>query len=237
MTSIEDVTSNWRSEHIESNLKCFPDVALEELLLQKPRSDVTSGDSDRVDIVLSYHKEDERWAQFLSKRLKDLLPNARISLPEISQVRNAILDDSIIALPLLSNAFLKSAELLEELNISLCRHRFSGLLVLFPIYLEALPSTPAYLHLLWSLFSCADKIWTSSSSQVNRLLDASLLPQEKCLAVASHVIAHVLAKMSSSQGSFKTLLSIDELSEMTLQLRGKNATASLNGNPLFFSQR
>ena len=238
MTSVEDVMSNWRSEHILSNLNFFSNITIEELMNLSPNelSDDTSQSS--IDITLSYHQDDNQSAQYLLKQLQYLLPNANLSLPEeFSKERNAVLDESRIIVPLLSVAYIKTAECLEELNIALCKQRFSSSLVFFPIYLKALPSTPAYLRLLWSLFSCTDKVWTSSSSFINKYVDASLSSSEKCLYVAAHAIAYVLTNQACFQGSFKTLMSIEELSECTLKLRGKKDIDTSNCNPLFFNNK
>ena len=233
MTSVEDITSNWRSEHISSNFKMLPRVAL-ELVMNTSEGQFSNNNHSETDIALLYSEEDSTWAQCLLKRLKHILPSAIISLPEVAQTRNAILDDARIIVPLLSASFTKTAELIDELNIALCRQRFSGTLVLFPVYLEALPSSPAYLRLLWSLFSCADKAWTSSSSIVNKYVDDSLSGHEKCLCVAAHMIAFILMNPQWFQDSYKTLLSIEELYEASLTFRTQKEIDASCNNPLVF---
>ena len=236
MTSVEDVTSNWRSEHIASDFKLLSRVTLEALLNVSPREELVSDSPCKIDIALSYHKDDSALAQFLLKRLQYILPNAVISLPEASQTRNKVLDESKIIVPLLSAAYTKTAELLEELNIALCKQRFSGSLVFFPVYLEALPSSPAYLRLLWSFFSCADKIWTNSTSTISKHVDPSFSNHEKCLYVAAHMIAFVLNNPEHFHESFKTLLSVEELYECSLKLRGQKDIQTSCDNPLFFAK-
>jgi len=233
MTSVEDITSNWRSEHILSNFKLLPRVSL-ELVMNTSERKFSSNSHNETDIALICSEEDSVWAQFLLKRLKYILPNTVISLPEVDQTRNTVLDDAKIIVPLLSASFTKTAELIDELNIALCRQRFSDTLVLFPVYLEALPSSPAYLRLLWSLFSCTDKVWTSSSSIVNKYVDDSLSGHDKCLCVAAHMIAFILKNPQWFQDSYKTLLSIEELYEASLTLRTQKDIDASSNNPLVF---
>ena len=236
MTSVEDVTSNWRSEHIASDFKLLPGVTLEALINLCPRETFANDRVCKVEIALSYHEEDSTLANFLVKSLQQLLPNAIVSLPEVSKTRNTVLDESRLIVPLLSGAFTKSAELLEELNIALCKQRYSGSLVLFPVYLEALPSSPAYLRLLWSLFSCTDKVWTNSSYIKSKHAYGAFSGHERCLYVAAHMIAFVLTNPQFFQGSFKTLLSLEELYECSLRLRGQKDIGAMGENPLFFTQ-
>ena len=237
MTSVEDVTSNWRSEHIVSDFKLLSRVTPEALFNISQREPLVSDSPCKIDIAISYHKDDSTLAQFLLKQLQDILPNAVISLPEESQTRNTVLDESKIIVPLLSVAYVKTAELLEELNIALCKQRFSGSLVFFPVYLEALPSSPAYLRLLWSLFSCVDKVWADSTSAIIKHVDPSFSSHEKCLYVAAYMIAFVLNNPTHFQESFKTLLSIEELYECSLKLRSQKDIQVSCDNPLFFAQK
>ena len=180
-------------------------------------------------IALSYHSAESDLARFLSDRLLYYLPNMKISHPEQAKVRSSVLDEASVIVPLLSHAYTKSAELSEELNIALCRQRSCSSWLFFPIYTEKLPSKPAYFRLLLSLFSCSDELWETNAS------DAAWSTKQKCLDAAARLIAYVLVSGSNLTGSFKTLISTEELSECTLQLRAKTKIDATSGNnPLYF---
>ena len=180
-------------------------------------------------IALSYHFAESDLARFLSDRLLYYLPNMKISHPEQAKVRSSVLDEASVIVPLLSHAYAKSAELSEELNIALCRQRSCSSWLFFPIYTEKLPSKPAYFRLLLSLFSCSDELWETNAS------DAAWSTKQKCLDAAARLIAYVLVSGSNLTGSFKTLISTEELSECTLQLRAKTKIDATSGNnPLYF---
>lgn len=69
------------------------------------------------------------------------------------------LDVARVIVPLLSPAFLTSSELVEELNIAICRNRSSSRRVLFPVQVAVVPPKPSYVHLIPSEFSCNDFKW------------------------------------------------------------------------------
>ena len=139
-----------------------------------------------------------------------------------------------MVIPLLSSAFIHSPELMDELNTALCRHRFSRKLVLFPVLLEELPREPAYLRLLFCLFSCSDSFWTRQKlpSGLKTKITAS---SAVCLRAAATVITYVICSAESVSGYFKTLFSVDELMTSRMQL-GMKEEAKLNFNPLLFTE-
>eukprot|EP00795_Rhopilema_esculentum_P000773 gene772-10502_t len=227
VTSIEDVTSNWRTYHYQSGLKYLKGLEFQDMIDFKTTQILPGSGSNSI--ALSYHSAENDLAQFLSDRLRYFLPNVKISHPEPAKVRSSVLDEASIIVPLLSHAYTKSAELSEELNIALCRQRSCSSWLFFPIYTEKLPSKPAYFRLLLSLFSCTDELWESNAS------DAGWSTKQKCLDAAARLISYVLVNGSNFTGSFKTLLSTEEISECTLQLRAKiKIDATSGNNPFYF---
>ena len=235
ITSVEDVTSAWRTEHYMSGLKFLTNVELADVLNFRPEKKKSdSAKSNKVDVALLYHHGEEPLGQFLLERLQRYLPNATVSLPEDSKARLALLDEATIIVPLLSHSFTDSAELSDELNTALCRQRVTDKLVLFPVSLGPLPSSPAYFRLLWSLLSCSDNFWTSYKLISNSKADTLFSSSQRCLDFAARVIAYVLTNPKCFQGSYKTLLSTEELLDSTLRFRAKLPVDQLSYNPLYF---
>lgn len=236
--TIHDATSSWRTEHVQSGLKFLPDLRIEDITKFTPKEISPDEKSNNVDIMLCFHESNRNHGEFMQKRFQHYLPNCRISMPEEGKVRHNLLDDATVIVPLLSCSFTRSAELTEELNIALCRQRFNDKLVLLPIELEPLPITPAYFHLLWSLFACEDKVWTryrpdlESGNEDRRKFS----PDQKCLDFSARVVSYVLLNRDLFKGSFKTLLSCEELRSSTLRLRAKKSIDSINYNPLYFDK-
>lgn len=181
-----------------------------------------------------YHNGEEPLGRFLFERLQHYLPNATVSLPEESKARLALLDEATIIAPLLSHSFTDSAELSDELNTALCRQRVTDRLVLFPVSLGPLPSSPAYFRLLWSLLSCSDNVWTNYKLISNSKADTQFSSSQRCLDFAARVIAYVLTNSECFKGSYKTLLSTEELLDSTLRFRAKLPLDQLRYNPLYF---
>ena len=234
ITSVEDVTSAWRTEHYMSGLKFLANVELADVLNFQPEKKSDSSKSNKVDIALLYHYGEEPLGRFLLQRLQSYLPDATVSLPEDSKARLALLDEATIIVPLLSHSFTDSAELSDELNTALCRQRVTDRLVLFPVSLGPLPSSPAYFRLLWSLISCSDNFWTNYKLISNSKADTQFSSSQRCLDFTARVIAYVLTYPKCFQGSFKTLLSTEELLDSTLRFRAKLPVHQLSYNPLYF---
>ena len=214
----------------------MPGLKIDDIVKFSPKQITPS--SNNVDVALCFDEKDRIWGEFLLERLHHYLPNARISLPEENKVRHSLLDDALLIVPLLSCAFTRSAELTEELNTALCRQRFNSSLVLFPIALESLGITsPVYFDLLWTLISCEDKVWQDSrrlKEPASEELKAS--EREKCLDFSARLISYIVTNQSLFQGSFKTLLSTEEMRYTTLRFRAKRPVDSIGFNPLYFEE-
>ena len=238
MSAVGDILSSWRTEHTLSGFEFLPDLKLKDIFDLTPDDKWSSGgNSNGADIMLSFHERDRMMAQYLVDRLHYYLPQARISLPEETKVRHSLLDDAAIVVPLLSCSFTATAELTEELNTALCRQRFSNKLVLFPIALEPLPITPSYFHLIWSLISCEDKVWKNYNTITKNSTDKLVTTAEqKCLDYAARMVSLILLNPGLFNGSFKTLLSIQELRDTTLRFRAKMPVNSIGYNPLYFEE-
>ena len=233
-----DALSSWRTGHIISGLSFFSELKIEDVVDLSPNEMWTSGgNTNGTDIMICFHENDKLMAKFLVDRIRYYLPNARISLPEESKVRHSLLDNALLVVPLLSCSFVASAELTEELNTALCRQRFNNRLVLFPIHLEPLPITPSYFHLIWSLISCEDRVWLNFQTITKNAADDLLIPAvQKCLDFTARLISLIMLHPNLFQGSFKTLLSIQELRDTTLRFRAKLPVDSIGYNPLYFEE-
>jgi len=235
--SAQDATSSWRTEHIKSGMAFLPSLKIENIMdLTANGTWSSEGNSNETDIMLCFHENDKAMAKFLVDRLHYFLPKARISMPEESKVRHSLLDGAALIVPLLSCSFTASAELTEELNTALCRQRFGNQLVLFPILLEPLPVSPSYFHLIWSLISCEDKVWVSYHTALKYSDETLILTTKKCLDFAARIISLILLNPDHFQGSFKTLLSTNELRDTTLRLRAKMPIDAIGYNPLYFEE-
>ena len=236
--AVGDILSSWRTEHIISGLQFLPDLKIEDIVDLTPNEKWSSdGNSNEADIMLSFHKHDRMMANFLVDRLHYYLPQARISFPEEAKVRHSLLDNARLFVPLLSCSFTATAELTEELNTALCRQRFGNKLVLFPVALEPLPSTPSYFHLIWSLISCEDKVWENYHTLAKITTDELVIPTaQRCLDYAARMISLILLSPGLFHGSFKTLLSIRELQDTTLRFRAKLPANLIGYNPLYFEE-
>eukprot|EP00794_Sanderia_malayensis_P007282 gene7282-8093_t len=234
IVAVDDATANWRVQNYLSGFACLPNVNMHEVQAITQSIDFQFPKKlSNIDVVLCYHKNNELAGKFLQGRLKYYLPNMRISLPQELKVRHTVFDEADLVVPLLSSEFCRSAESSEELNIALCRQRFADRLLLFPIFLAELPSTPPYFHLLWSLFSCKDELWQDDKCHKDAL---TYSPIERCLDVVARVVSYIAMHPENMQGSFKTLLSVEELQQATLQLRANPGTEFSSFNPLFFEE-
>lgn len=238
VSAIQDIASSWRTEHVLSGLKFLPEIKLENVTeFSRKEASIATDSSHTVDIMLCFHESNRTQGQYLVERLQFYLPWCRVSLPETAKVRHSLLDEAALVVPLLSCAFSRSAEFIEELNIALCRQRFNSRLVLFPLLLEALPITPSYLHLLWCLFSCEDRVWKNYRTLTKAKSDGDNLSAEgKCLDFAAKLIAFILTNPSHFQGTFKTIVSTEELRDSTLRLRAKKPVDLIGYNPLYFEK-
>lgn len=123
-------------------------------------SQVASSTSATCDVALGYASGDTKSAMVLKQLLLEKIPSLKISEPlagDFSRVQS--LDVARVIVPLLSPAFLTSSELVEELNIAICRNRSSSRRVLFPVQVAVVPPKPSYVHLIPSEFSCNDFKW------------------------------------------------------------------------------
>ncbi len=230
-SSLVDVISKWRTLNFLNNFASIPNINIRDLESINSSMDFEfSKKSSNIDVVLCYDKSNESAGKFLQQRLKFYLPNLQISLPQDSKVRHAIFDEADLVVPLLLSEFTKSAELSEELNIALCRQRFANKLVLFPVFLEDLLASPTYVRLLVCFFSRKDEIWENPKSYH----ESNWSTNERCLDMAARFIALICLKPELAEGSFKTLLSIEELLQTSLRLKLDRSMDSSGCNPIFF---
>ncbi|XP_065058675.1 uncharacterized protein LOC135686383 isoform X2 [Rhopilema esculentum] len=237
MSSVEQITSDWRIEHTLRGLQFFDGLDTRDVFDFTGSELWRTGQSNSTDIMLCYHDLDASHGEFLAERLQHYLPGVNLSIPEKSKVRHNLLDDATLIVPLMSGCFVKSAELSEELNTALCRQRFSNRLVLFPIGLEPLPLTPAYSRLIWSVVSCNDRIWKNPGLfRPEKDFKVAYAGNKFCLDFSARFIAFILTHPVLFQGSFKTLISTEELLDSTLTFRANRQVDPASNNPLYFDK-
>ena len=150
---------------------------------------------------------DKAFANILIQHLVMLIPNIKVSVPvDNKSLRLHEIDQSKLIVPLLSQAYVTSSELMEEFHTALCRHRFAEEIVLFPIIVNELPPTPAYPQIVFSLFSLTDHVW--SREFVGE-------PALSCLSAAAAVICNILVREPKVSTAFRTLFSMSELQDST----------------------
>ena len=173
---------------------------------------------NKFDIVLSFHKNDAKFAQVLITELKLKLKDVSISLPRDGSLRLHLIDETSLFVPLLSNSYIESPEMMGEFQTALCRHRFENQIILFPVIVGSLSMRPVYPQLCVCLFSIYDSIWESP---------------ESCFSCAAKVICNVLSKRPYVETSFKTFFSMLELQEWSnFRIRNQDI---LYVSPLLFA--
>ena len=165
-------------------------------------------------IVLCHHQKQKGLADFFAKRLSSYVFKPVIERPRDSADGKSLIDTADIVVLFLSPEFLDTPVLVEDANVALCRQRWADGMILFPIYLSSFPPNPAYFSLFLSLFAITDDIWENKRlSLKNRLLWLCTLDSRHAvfLDTAALFASFIVANPSGFRGSFKTLLSVQEL--------------------------
>ena len=218
------MTSMWRQAFFEQN---FPIIVGVDFCDRTIFDSYNHLSDTKFDIVLSHHADDKLCADSLVKNLKEHIPNIKISLPiNDKSLRLHIIDEGKMMVPLLSESYVKSAELMEEFHTALCRHRFSDEMILCPIIVGDLPLTPVYPQITMCLFSSLDKFW---------LTQLSGEPVSSCLTFAATVIANLLVKNPKVATSYKTLLSMKELEDWSYFKVRNGEDAVSEKSPILFT--
>lgn len=179
------------------------------------------GSDQHFQIVLSFHETDARYARVLRLKLETFMPNVNVSFPSTdNSTRLRSIDDTDLFIPLLSNSYIQSSELMDEFQTALHRHRYQSSIVLFPIIVGKLPKYPAYPQICICLFSILDSFWESEDS---------------CLEFSASVVCSLLCrKYSKYSASFKTFLSMLELKEWMIQEKHVKEKINYDVAPLIF---
>ena len=155
MESIEETTSIFRAAFFQDGCPIIPGQRM-------LRNHNTVQSDKNYHIVLSFHRNDTSYGGALMQELRALIPNLNISLPNKDNTKRLHeIDDTDLFIPLLSDNYIQSNELMNEFQTALCRHRYQNRVILFPIIVQQLPLNPAYLQLCLCLFSLPDNIWNS----------------------------------------------------------------------------
>lgn len=224
--SIKHISSIWRQEFAKQK---FPITKGVDILDEKSLQSLQYISKTKFDVVLSYHRDDSVAANNLIVNLCKHIPSIKISSPSPANeksVRLHVIDEGKMVVPLLSEKYVKSPELMEEFNTALCRHRYADELVMFPIVVGQLPISPVYPQIALCLFSVLDKYWLTQ-------LDGD--PIVSCLSFSAIVIANLLVNSARVKSSFKTLVSMRELEDWSFfkARNGEETTSDLT--PILFS--
>ena len=115
-----------------------------------------------VDIYIISSSEDAESCSLLKSIIMSKNDSlvVKISTNEDASTRLTYLDKARLTIPLLSTSFMKSSELVHELNIAWCRQRDCSNLCFLAIVLEQLTKNPTYVSLFPCFFNCGDNLWT-----------------------------------------------------------------------------
>ncbi|XP_067680126.1 uncharacterized protein [Haliotis asinina] len=120
---------------------------------------------DRSDqqIVFSFSHDSLRLAIILSELIKQASPGTNcFFISENNKDRLHLLDQAQLVVIIVSDGYVQSAQLLEELHLSLCRQRREKpTRMMYLIEGTHLSAQPHYLHLLDYKVSIRDKVWTA----------------------------------------------------------------------------
>ncbi|KAJ8037711.1 hypothetical protein HOLleu_18602 [Holothuria leucospilota] len=148
---------------------------------------------DTCDIVLSYHEDDEEYAEFMMSLLQHFASELNIQAKgKNEQERLTRIEEGKKIVPLLSPSYIESPEQVEELHIAIWRSRLS-LNLIFPIHLHTLPSRPAYFHLLPCAVSLNDSLWTELALKERVVLSDEVKEVVEGLTKTSEEIALYMA--------------------------------------------
>ncbi|XP_033121103.1 uncharacterized protein LOC117120195 [Anneissia japonica] len=144
------------------------DIKKEKDLNLKKGNEEIEKDLIEFDIAISCTKHYLKFARFFQKMLKTFVPNITISSDEGSdQEKRAVLENASKIVAFVSSSYTASHSHMEELNVALCRHRFSPQPVLFAIQLHLLPKFPSYVHLIPYRFCLIDEMWKQIVKKVD----------------------------------------------------------------------
>lgn len=231
------LTAEWREKLLEKDFSLLPNInrdALENFRHSKKTKQV---DERSPHIVLCYHKNQKRLANFFAKRLSLYMDKPVIEVPKDSADGKSVIDKADLVILFLSPAFVETPILVEEANVALCRQRWTDRMILLPLIVEPLPSSPAYFKLFLCLFAITDEIWEDSDVPlITRLSWCSTLSSKSCkfLDTAALFASFVATKSDCVKGEFKTLLSSQELARSVKEMSALSEESIKRCNPMTF---
>ncbi|XP_071079960.1 uncharacterized protein [Haliotis cracherodii] len=118
-------------------------------------------------IVFSFSHDSLRLAIILSELINQASPDTTCTfISEYNKDRLHLLDQSQLVVIIVSDGYTQSAQLLEELHLSLCRQRREKpRRMMYLIEGLHLSAKPEYLHLLDYKVSITDKLWTALTTK------------------------------------------------------------------------
>ena len=215
------LTADWRTKFFEMDFPLLPDVNHEQLERFRLSDKKSQVGQKPPQIVLCYHQEKRRFVDFFAKRISAYISNPVIERPRDSAEGKSVIDKADIVVLFVSSAFVQTPILVEEANVALCRQRWSDSMILLPVFLDSLPSNPAYFNLFLTLFSITDSIWENKKpSLLTRISWRCTLNSRQAgfLDAAALFAGFIVTNSTAFKGSFKTLLSLQELSKSVKEM-------------------
>lgn len=238
--SVPWLTARWREKVFETDFPMLPDISREILGTFRRHSKNTGQSGEKaIRIVLCHHKNQKRLADFFEHQLSLYIAKPVIERPKDSVEGKSAIDQADLVVLFFSTAFVETPELVEDANVALCRQRWTDRLVLLPLLLEALPSSPAYFNLFPCLFSITDDIWEGKKlSFLTRVswfctLNAKVAAFLDTTALFASFVA---TNSNKVQGSFKTLLSVQEIDKSFKEISGQDRVDGKFCNPMVFEE-
>ena len=237
--SVSILTQQWREKFFAMDFPLLPDVS-HALLDQFKSSNRRSHTAENpLHVVLCYHPNQKRFADFFARRVASYVNRPIIERPRDSAEGKALIDKADIVVLFLSWDFLTSPVLVEDANVALCRQRWTDKMVLFPICVDSIPSTPAYFSLLLSLFSVTDGIWENKKLPLKERISWFCTLDSRhavFLDTAALFASYIVCNSSCFKGSFKTLLSLQELAKSAKEMSNEAGEQRNYCNPLVFEE-
>ncbi|XP_071958782.1 uncharacterized protein [Antedon mediterranea] len=212
--SVDSMTMDGVQEHLrESQLSVkYPDNTrisyksfppdLDSFFLKNYTHPEASDEEKTCDIVLSFAKNDNKYAVSFTRLLKFLAP----SLSVVGEVKSAqemrgLLDSATKIVTFVSPTYTESHDCAEDFNIALCRHRTQKSPVIFPIQVHELPMKPTYFHAVYYNVATTDKVWYTLTNKNRVTIHESIV--EMNLSVSNSEILALLFAARKLVDSFR----------------------------------
>ena len=237
--SVPWLTKDWRGKFFAMDFPLLSGVNHDLLEKFRHSKKSASATGNPPHIVLCYHQKQRRLADFFAKRVSSYVVRPVIERPRDSAEGKSLIDKADMVVLFLSPEFLETPLLVEDANVALCRQRWTDRLILFPVCVGTLPPNPAYFGLFLNLFAISDDLWENRQlSFRNRMSWLCTLNSRSAvfLDTAALFASFVVANRDGFKGSFKTLLSLQELAKSMKEMTEQTEEEQQLCNPLVFEE-